>query len=156
MLGRVKIIEWLGKSLLGLSSSLRTLQLQLPWWKDPVLYLKAVVGKEFFFGTVLTVFFNFAKVSYFWRCFFLHHIFMGKTIERLKINVSLNFSVCTKKLISIRGRSQTTFTRFGFLWPPTPLRLHFLQNKSLQKVDFFDHLPPSSRKCSLWTAPKSE
>ena len=26
----------------------------------------------------------------------------------------------------LRGRSQTTFTKFGFFWPPTPLRLHFL------------------------------
>ena len=55
----------------------------------------------------------------------------------------------------IRGRSQTTFTRFGFFWPPTPLRLHFLWYKSLQKVNFFDHLPPSSCKRSLWTAPKN-
>ena len=52
-----------------------------------------------------------------------------------------------------RGHSQTTFTRFGFFWPPTPLRLHFLWHKSLQKVDFFDHLPPSSCKRSLWTPP---
>ena len=56
----------------------------------------------------------------------------------------------------IRGRSQTTFTRFGFFWPPTPLRLHFLLYKGLQKVNFFDHLPPSSCKCSLWTAPYSK
>ena len=55
--------------------------------------------------------------------------------------------------VQIRGRSQTTFTRFGFFWPPTPLCLHFLWYKSLQKVDFFDHLPPSSCKRSLWTAP---
>ena len=53
----------------------------------------------------------------------------------------------------IRGRSQTTFTKFGFFWPPTPLRLHFLWYESLQKVDFFDHLPPSSCKRSLWMAP---
>ena len=56
-------------------------------------------------------------------------------------------------LIAIRGRSQTTFTRFGFFWPPTPLRLHFLWYKSFKKVDFFHHLPPSSCKGSLWTAP---
>ena len=31
----------------------------------------------------------------------------------------------------------------------TPLRLHFLWYKCLQKVDFFDHLPPSSCKRSL-------
>ncbi len=55
---------------------------------------------------------------------------------------------------TIRGRSQTTFTKFGFFWPPTPLRLHFLWYKSLQKVNFFDHLPPSSCKHSLWKAPK--
>ena len=51
------------------------------------------------------------------------------------------------------GRSQTTFTRFVFFWPPNPLRLHFLWYKSLQKVNFFDHLPPSSCKRSLWTPP---
>ena len=27
-----------------------------------------------------------------------------------------------------------------FFWPPTPLRLHFLWYKSLQKVNIFDHL----------------
>ena len=53
----------------------------------------------------------------------------------------------------IRGRSQTTFTRFAFFWPPTHLRLHFLWYKCLQKVNFFDHLPPSSCKRSLWTPP---
>ena len=46
-----------------------------------------------------------------------------------------------------RGHSQTTFTRVGFL------HLHFLWYKSLQKVDLFDHLPPSTCKRSLWTAP---
>ncbi len=53
----------------------------------------------------------------------------------------------------LRGRSQTMFTKFGFFWPPTPLRLHFLWYESLQKVDFFDHLPPCSCKHSLWTPP---
>ena len=54
---------------------------------------------------------------------------------------------------TVRGRSQTTFTKFDFFWPPTPLRLHFLWYESLQKVNFFDHLPPSSCKRSLWTTP---
>ena len=40
----------------------------------------------------------------------------------------------------VRGRSQTTFTRFAFFWPPTPLCLHFLWYKSLQKVNIFDLL----------------
>ena len=56
---------------------------------------------------------------------------------------------------SVRGRSQTTFTRSGFFWPPTSLRLHFLWYKCLQKVKFFDQLPPSSCKRSLWTPPYS-
>ena len=56
-------------------------------------------------------------------------------------------------VFSIRGRSQTTFTRFDIFWPPTPLCLHFLWYKCLQKVDFFDHLPTSSCKRSLWTPP---
>ena len=58
-----------------------------------------------------------------------------------------------RELHTLRGRSQTTFTRFVFFWPPTPLRLHFLWYKSLQKVNFFDYLPPSSCKRSLWTPP---
>ena len=45
------------------------------------------------------------------------------------------------------------FTKLVFFWPPTPLRLYFLWYKSLQKLDFFDHLPPFSCKRSLWTAP---
>ena len=43
------------------------------------------------------------------------------------------------------------FTRFCFFWSPTLLRLHFLWYKSLQKLDFFDHLSPSSCKRSFWT-----
>ena len=53
----------------------------------------------------------------------------------------------------IRGRSQTTFTRFVSFWQPNPICLHFLRYKSLQKVDFSDHLPPSSCKRSLRTPP---
>ena len=56
----------------------------------------------------------------------------------------------------VRGHSKTMFTRFGFFWLPTPLRLHFLWYKSLQKKFFFDHLPPSSCKRSLWTPPNTE
>ena len=56
-------------------------------------------------------------------------------------------------VIPLRGRSQTTFTRFGF-FTTSPLCLQFLWYKSLQKVNFFDHLPPSSCKRSLWTAPE--
>ena len=52
-----------------------------------------------------------------------------------------------------RGRSQTTFTRFGFFWPPIPLRLHFLCYKCLKRADFFYNLPPFSCKRSLWTPP---
>ena len=33
--------------------------------------------------------------------------------------------------------------------------LQFLWYKSLQKVNFFDHLPPSSCKGSLWTPPNN-
>ena len=48
----------------------------------------------------------------------------------------------------LRWRSQTTITRFGFFWSPTPLHLHFLWYNGLQKFDFFDHQPPSSCKRS--------
>ena len=34
------------------------------------------------------------------------------------------------------------FKIFGFFGPPTPLRLHFIWYKSLQKVDFFTTYPP--------------
>ena len=37
-----------------------------------------------------------------------------------------------------------------------PLRLLFLWYKNLQKVNFFDPLPPSSCKRSLWTPPKAK
>ena len=69
-----------------------------------------------------------------------------------------NFNV-TKKLFSTNqsllfgGVQKLRWHVFGFFWPPTHLRLHFLWYESLQKVDFFDHLPPSSCKRSLWTAP---
>ena len=81
-----------------------------------------------------------------------------KEIPDLYQNWEISSNFCSllqkhKLCFCLRGRSQTTFTRFGFFWPPTPLRLHFLWYKSLQKVDFFDHLPPSSCKHSLWTAP---
>ena len=36
----------------------------------------------------------------------------------------------------LRGRSQTNFARFGFIWPHPPLHLHFLRYISLQKVNF--------------------
>ena len=41
----------------------------------------------------------------------------------------------------------------SFFWPPTLLRLHFLWYECLQKVANLDHLPTSSCKRSLWTAP---
>ena len=43
--------------------------------------------------------------------------------------------------VTVRGRSQTTFTRFDFFQPPTPLRLHSIWYKSLQKVDFLTTYP---------------
>ena len=45
---------------------------------------------------------------------------------------------------------------FGFFWPPTPLRLHFLWYECLQKVDILDHLPTESCKHSLWTPPNED
>ena len=49
--------------------------------------------------------------------------------------------------------SSSKFAKFAqCIMVPTPLCLHFLRYKSLQKV-FFDHLPPSSCKHNLWTAP---
>ena len=57
-------------------------------------------------------------------------------------------------ILQYLGWKLSTFTRFFFFWPPTPLCLHFLWYKSSQKIDFFDHLPPSSCKRSLWTTPK--
>ena len=56
---------------------------------------------------------------------------------------------------SLRGRSLTMFTIFGFFWPPTPLCLHFLWYKSLQQVVFFTTYPPPPCKRNLWTAPKA-
>ena len=52
-----------------------------------------------------------------------------------------------------RGAFTNYVYKIWLFWPPNPLRLHFLWYKSLQKVDFLDHLPPSSCKRSLWTPP---
>ena len=45
-------------------------------------------------------------------------------------------------LTTLEGRSQTTFTIFVFIWPPTSLRLHYLWYKSLQKSGFLTTYPP--------------
>ena len=65
------------------------------------------------------------------------------------------------KIIKQKWKSpKGAFTKHVYkIWlflTPYPLRLHFLWYESLQKVDFFDHLPPSSCKHSLWTAPKHQ
>jgi hypothetical protein len=41
-----------------------------------------------------------------------------------------------------RGRSQTTFTRFDFFWPPTLLCLHFLWYKVYKKSIFLTTYSP--------------
>ena len=60
-----------------------------------------------------------------------------------------------KRFFSLRGRSQLTFTRFVFFWPPTPLRLHFLWYKSLQKAGLLmgdDIETCRSTGCNYWAA----
>ena len=55
----------------------------------------------------------------------------------------------------IRGRSQTTFTRFGFFFDHLPPSVYiFYGIKVYKKVNFFDDLPLSSCKRSLWKPPK--
>ena len=101
----------------------------------------------------------FVKISLLINYFHCHRIFSKEQydwlVEKIMIILSSFFkffmNLCDEQL---RGRSQTTFTNFDYFWPPTPLRLDFLWYKSLQKVYFFDHLPPSSCKRSLWTPPK--
>ena len=52
-----------------------------------------------------------------------------------------------------RGRSQTTFTKFGFFWPPSPSAYIFYGMKVYKNSTFLATYPPSSCKCSLWLAP---
>ena len=85
---------------------------------------------------------------------FRYHFSWKQALNWSLVNLAFYGFVILVVLRGVPGRSQSTFTRFVFFWPPTPLRLHFLWYKSLQKVRFFDHLPPSSCKRSLWTAPK--
>ena len=55
--------------------------------------------------------------------------------------------------MEIKGAFTNYVYKIRLFWPPNLLCLHFLWYESLQKVDFFDHLPPSSCKRSLWTPP---
>ena len=48
----------------------------------------------------------------------------------------------------IRGRSQTTFTKFGF-FDHLPPSVYIFYGIKVYKKSFFDHLPPSSCKRSL-------
>ena len=66
-----------------------------------------------------------------------HHL-MVVTYE---INVA--YKIMVLPFILIRGRSQTTLTRFWLFWPPTPRRWHFLTYKRWQKVKIFG-LPSST------------
>ena len=81
----------------------------------------------------------------------------------LRLFLKCSWQVCRRELKTLKfpfeikwplgGVHKLPLQDLSFFWPPTPLRLHFLWYKSLQKVNFFDHLPPSSCKRSLWTAP---
>jgi len=88
------------------------------------------------------------------------HISILKWVKPLVI--TMGFTNASRKqlkclTIAIVFELIYTYTNYvckiGFFWPPNPLRLRFLWYKSLLKVNFFDHLPPSSCKHSLWTAP---
>ena len=69
------------------------------------------------------------------------------------------FSWAKKKLLN-KNRPKGAFTNYVYkIWlflTTYPLRLHFLWYKCFQKIDFFDLLPPSSCKRSLWTPPYSD
>ena len=57
-------------------------------------------------------------------------------------------------LEGIRGRSQTTLTRFWLFFDPLPLCVViFYGMKVDKKWIILDHLLTSSSKCSLWTTP---
>ena len=84
----------------------------------------------------------------FWRNSFSRLVFFhweGPEIDKKIINAFRKLKKTANKIVRQHnwGRSQTTFTRFVFFWPPTPLRLHFLRYKSLQKVDFMTTYPPT-------------
>ena len=66
---------------------------------------------------------------------------------------TLLYSTRIKTIFLDKGAFTNYIYKICLFWPPTPVRLHFLWYKSLRKVDFFDHLPPTSCKRSLWMAP---
>ena len=57
--------------------------------------------------------------------------------------VSRFLTSCTRGIHKLRLQDLVFLTTYLV---HTPLRLHFLWYKSLQKIDFFDHLPLSSCK----------
>ena len=85
--------------------------------------------------------FNFTyKMTKYFKC---------KMFERF---LKILYAFCDKKiqqnpffrilfLCYVRGRSQTTLTRFCHFWPPTPLCWQFLWYERWQKVDIFG--PPT-------------
>ena len=96
------------------------------------------------------------------------------SLERIFPNLLFNQSYCFNKIkknkiyhkmlngmklklstwlsLFFRGRSQTTLTSFWLFWPPTPLTFSTLYTLK-KKSTFFDYLPPSSCKLSLWATP---
>ena len=85
------------------------------------------------------------------ECLFMQHILRvflvsawskGPILVLICIKKQIQKTNYSKRSHLVRGRSQTTFTRFGFFWLPIPLRLRFLWYKFLQIVHFFGHLPP--------------
>ena len=83
---------------------------------------------------------------YMHTCFFIFHVCC---IMNLEINVMPVFALC-----KVRGRSQSTLATFWLFLTTYPPSVDIF---SLVKIDekstFFDYLPPSSCKCSLWMAP---
>ena len=56
-------------------------------------------------------------------------------------NISNNWQFDGKICKQLGGVHKLRLQDFGFFWPPTPLRLHFLWYERLQKVDIFG--PPT-------------
>ena len=108
--------------------------------RNSILCIKQGNGKRIYdVGSIQKRALNY-KVKYFWldlkRNSTEYLIQMNSTIElrghpkgvlfNEKAAVYIYVELDQQRLDRVRGRSQTTFTRFGFFRPPTSLRLHFL------------------------------
>ena len=113
-----------------------------------------------FLGFLFSFFIFICKLTYFIIDYFLTLLSTSNftSLSDIFINLeSKNFEEDWRHVYcyqcTVRGRSQTTFTRFGFFLTTYPCVDIFYGINLDKKWIFLDHLPTSSCKRSLWTAP---